>query len=132
MHAPRSRSFADVVREVREAADASPAPREAPGQRLVEPAGRAWREVEDEITEARARELVQAGAALAWDDCGSLGYGAPVDWVARDEAAALAADGPPVLRSGRNRSARLSAWRADDGGWLVLASMSVRWGRRLD
>lgn len=132
MHQPRSRSFADVVREVREAGDARPTPREAPGQRLVDPAGQAWREAEEEITEDRARELVQAGAALAWDDCGSLGYGAPLDWVPRDEAAALAAAGPPVLRTGRHRAAGLSAWRADDGGWLVLASRSVRWGRRLD
>ena len=131
MHTPRSRSFADVVREVREAGTGYPAEREAPGQRLVDPAGRVWHEAEA-ITGTRARELVQAGAALAWDDCGSLGYGPPVDWVPRDEAAALAAAGPPTLRTGRHRSAGLSAWRADDGAWLVLASMSVRWGRRLD
>lgn len=132
MRTPRSRPFADVVREVREAEDGTPAPRELPGRRLVDPAGRAWREVEEDLTEDRARELVRDGAGLAWDDCGSLGHGAPVDWVPRDEAAALAAAGPPVLRTGRHRSAGLSAWRTDDGAWLVLASMSVRWGRRLD
>lgn len=109
MHKRRSPSFADVVRDVRAAVDERPTGLPVSGPRLVDPAGRVWHEVEGDVAEARARELVLAGAGLAWDDCGSLGYGAPVDWVEPQEAARLAAAGPPALRSGRNRSAGLSA-----------------------
>lgn len=98
---------------------------------LTDPTGRRWREVEAQISPERARDLVLRGAELAWDDCGSRGYGAPIEWLSREEAAALAGDGTPVLRTSKRRRAELSEWTSDDGAWLVLATMSVKWGRRL-
>ena len=98
---------------------------------LADPAGRTWREVEVLISEARAHELVLAGAELAWDDCGGRGYAAPIEWLSRKDAAELAAGGPPVLRSSKRHRAELSAWRSDNGAWMVLASMHVRWGTLL-
>lgn len=118
------RSFADVVREARTAPHA-PQPHAAG---LTDPVGRRWREVEESISESRAQELVRDGAELAWDDCGSLGYGAPVKWISRADAADLATHGPPTLRVNKRHTAGLSSWRSDDGSWLVLATQSVRWG----
>lgn len=109
-------------------------PREEPRSgwtTLTDPAGRTWNEVETQISPERARELVLAGAALAWDDCGSRGYGAPIECLSREEAVGLAAGGAPVLRVNKRHSAELSAWVSGDGTWLVLASMSAGWGRRL-
>ncbi len=123
-------SFAQIVEDAKRA----PRPLVEPaddGSRLTDPAGRTWHEVEAPISPGRARELVADGAALAWDDCGSRGYGAPVDWLSTSEATALAADGLPVLRTKRDPASELSAWATEDGASLVLATRSVRWGRRL-
>lgn len=95
---------------------------------IVDPAGRRWHQVEADIGPGRARALVAGGAVLAWDDCGSLGYAAPVTWITKEDAARLAADGPPTLRVTKRHDASLTAWQTEDGSWLVLASMSVRWG----
>lgn len=115
--------------------DAKRAPRARDSEdvwlRLSDPTGRAWREVEPTISPRRARELVADGALLAWDDCGSCGWGAPIDWLSPADALALAAGGEPVLRNDRRHAAELSAWISRDGAMLVLASMSVTWGRRL-
>lgn len=125
------RTFADVVQEAREAPRRPDRARAVSSATLTDPTGRQWHEVEESIAEARAQELVLAGAELAWDGCGSRGYAAPVTWISRREAALLAAAGPPTLRMNKRHSAALSAWRTDDGSWLVLATMSVTWGKRL-
>lgn len=121
------RSFADVVREVK-AGPRVPQSSPTTSSGLTDPTGRTWHEVEESISEARAQELVRSGAELAWDDCGSLGYGAPVRWISRADAADLATRGQPTLRTNKRRTAGLSSWRTDDGAWLVLATQSVRWG----
>jgi hypothetical protein len=123
------RSFADVMREARAAPQRPQPPAAAAG--LTDAVGRRWREVEESISESRAQALVRDGAELAWDDCGSLGYGTPVRWISRAEAADLAAHGPPTLRVNKRHAAGLSSWRTEDGSWLVLATQSVRWGDRL-
>lgn len=128
---PAHPTFAEIV----DAAKAAPRRESRRGRtsddELRDPAGRTWREVEVRISEERAHGLVLAGAELAWDDCGGRGYAAPIEWISRKDAAELAAGGPPVLRSSRRHGADLSAWRSDDGEWLVLATMHVRWGRLL-
>lgn len=131
MKSRRGRSFAEIVDDVKLAPRPEVHTPHPAGESLTDPAGRAFREVEEQITPERAQALVADGAALAWDDCGSRGYAAPVVWIAPDDAARLAAAGPPALRLTKRQRAELSAWQSSDGAWLVLASMSVRWGRLL-
>lgn len=130
MQKRHSPSFAEMVEDARRAPRAPDGP-DGVWLRLGDPTGQTWREVELQISPERARSLVTAGARLAWDDCGSRGWGAPIDWISPAEAAALAAGGEPVLRNDKRHSAGLSAWTSRDGSTLVLASMSVTWGRRL-
>lgn len=123
-------SFADLVHEVK-LAPGSPEPEPRPEAVLTDPDGEKWHEVAAEISPEQARDFVLGGARLAWDDCGSRGYAAPIDWIGMDEARALAAAGRPTLRINKRHRAQLSEWASGRGERLVLASMSVQWGRRL-
>lgn len=124
-------SFAEIVDDVKQAPQQHEGEPRGTWSKLTDPTGRSWREIEAQISPERARELVSSGAELAWDDCGSRGYAAPIEWISREEAAALAVGGTPLLRNNKRHRAELSAWTSDDGSWLVLASMTVKWGRSL-
>jgi len=126
----QKRTFADLLQEVEDA----PQRRETdpPGDRwdrLTDPSGRRWRLVAEDIDPGRAQELVTAGAAVAWDYCGSRGWAEPIVWLTKQEAAQLARSAPPQLRKNKRHNASLSEWSDTDGMPLVLASMSVRWGK---
>lgn len=131
MKSRRGRSFAEIVDDVKQTPPPKAHTPHSAAESITDPAGRVFREVEEQLTPERAQELVAKGAALAWDDCGSRGYAAPVVWIAPDDAARLAAAGPPVLPLTTRQRGELGAWQSSDGAWLVLASMSVRWGRLL-
>lgn len=95
----------------------------------VDDLGRGLVLVSDSISPERAQELVIAGAAVAWDDCGSRGRaGVPVVWFNDADVERMAAAGPPELRRKKNhRDANLMEYRREDGRPVVIAEMSVRW-----
>jgi hypothetical protein len=123
-------TFADIVRDVEE----HPAVvKDATGPDLSSgrakgPDGRVWNRVADTISEERALELAEAGAAVAYDPCGCGGY-CGLDWFTPEQVAALAAGGPPTVKNTKRRSGHLSEWATDDGTeHLVLGEDNVRWG----
>ncbi len=136
MGTPRKPTFAQVVHEVEsQTREPEPEPRGDDMEHITDPSGRRWTLVEDEISPQVASALVRSGAAVAWDCCGSRGHPqacAPIDWFTAEEAATLAGSEPPELRRNKRRSAFLSRWTDEDGRTLVLAEMSVRWGKLLD
>lgn len=100
-----------------------------PSFKEVDNVGRGLVLVSDSISPERAHELVLAGAAVAWDDCGSRGRaGVRVVWFDDADVARMAASGPPQLRRKKNhRDANLMEYRREDGRPVVIAEMSVRW-----
>jgi hypothetical protein len=133
MAMPRKPTFAEVVQEVaNRPRQPEPDPRGDDWQHITDPSGRRWTLVEEDVSPEVASTLVRSGAALAWDSCGSRGWGAPVAWLTAEDAATLAGSDAPELRRGKRRSASLSRWKDQGGRTLVLAEMSVRWGRLLD
>lgn len=98
---------------------------------LRAPDGRVFREITDELDPAGAHDLVVAGATVAWDSCGCLGY-CGLEWFDRTDNPRFLRTGPPEFVTPRRKvphaTGHLSAWRTDDGQLLVLASREVRWG----
>jgi hypothetical protein len=130
--APRP-TFADLLKEVKAAPPRQET--EPPGHRwdrLTDPSGRRWLLVAEDIDPERAQELVKAGAAVAWDYCGSRGWGEPIVWLTKEQAAQLARGAPPQLRRNKRNNASLSEWSDTEGAPLVLASMSITWGKLMD
>jgi hypothetical protein len=94
----------------------------------VDDAGRGLVLVSESITPERAHQLVAAGAAVAWDDCGSRGRHGPVVWFSDPQLERMAVAGPPQLRRKKDhRDANLVEYRREDGRPVVIAEMSVRW-----
>lgn len=98
---------------------------------ITDPSGHRWRQVADDITPDAAWQLVQGGAGVAWDSCGSLGFAAPIEWLDKDDVAALAKTGPPEVRRGKRHLGFLAEWADESGERLVLVTHDVRWGKRL-
>ncbi|GAA1997650.1 hypothetical protein JL107_10995 [Nakamurella flavida] len=124
---PRGATFAEIVRQVREA----PAAVVVPVPLLRGPDGRAYFAIEEEeIDPDRALALVAAGALVAWDYCGGLGHGpcSPLDWFDARDRARMVAAGPPLLRDADAGRGHLVELCAPDGQALVLAMLDVRWG----
>jgi len=124
----RPPSFADIVREAREAPPPPP-PRTGPQLwtgRVQDKSGRIWTCVDDEITASRAFVLAADGAAVAWDPCGCGGY-CGITWFGPDDVQRMVNAGPPIVARKKHRSGNLSEWATDDGQRLVVAENDVEW-----
>lgn len=120
--------FADLVIEAKIAASL-PSP---PPPSLVAPDGNRFFRTGRSLAPAEAVDLVAAGAIVAWDSCGCLGY-CDMNWFAAADQAEFVRTGPPELRRPTKRRNRghgeLTEWQTCAGDTLVLASQDVRWGR---
>jgi hypothetical protein len=88
--------------------------------------GRRYWMADARLSPRRAYELVAAGAAVAFDDCGCGGFCGPV-CVDHDRLKRLVQHGPPRVRRKGKGIGALEEWRTDDGDLLVLARGDVRW-----
>lgn len=93
------------------------------GDHLHGPDGRSYRRSDDQITPARAQDLLRAGALMVVDDCGCGGY-CGLDWPDAAERATLARR-PPSLT--KRRAGWLEEWHSPEGGRLLLQNGDVRW-----
>ncbi len=120
--------FADIVNEAKNA-PSLPSP---PPPSLIAPDGNCFFRTGRSLAPDEAVDLVAAGAIVAWDSCGCLGY-CDIDWFAASDQAELVRTGPPELRQPTKRRNRghgeLTEWQTCAGDTLVLASQDVRWGR---
>ncbi len=67
---------------------------------------------------------------MTWDSCGCAGY-CGLDWLTAEDVDRLAAAGAPSVIQRKTTHFGLSEWAGADRRHLVLASGTVRWGRRL-
>lgn len=94
---------------------------------VVDPHGRRWHRDLAQISPARALELVQAGAQVAWDPCGCGGY-CGFDWFTAEDTARMVAAGTPKVKSTKRRRGNISLWTTGDDELLVVAEDAVEWG----
>lgn len=120
--------FTDIVNGVKDTPSLPSLPRPS----LIAPDGSCFFHTGRSLAPAEAVEMVAAGAVVAWDSCGCLGY-CEIDWFAASDRAEFVRTGPPELRQPAKRRNRghgeLTEWRTCTGDALVLASQDVRWGR---
>jgi hypothetical protein len=117
----QSATFSDIVSNEKARTPSNSRPR------VPERAGPLWRDltiVEEEITPEQAQALVQAGAAIGWDDCGSRDFAESLTWLQDDDVQCLRSSKPPQVRRGGS----LVKCRLPDGRLAVVAEMDVRWG----
>jgi hypothetical protein len=81
---------------------------------------------DDRLKPRRAYELVVAGAAVAFDDCGCDGF-CGLACADHEELQRLVRHGPPRIRLKGKDFGALEEWRTETGDSLVLARGDVRW-----
>jgi hypothetical protein len=131
----RGPTFADIVREPTYS-ELTPAPgRRVPFEGAVDQAG-VFRDLDghtlelasEEITTADAQELLQAGAQVAYEECGcGGGYGCQPIWVVGEDLAALRSG--PAPRQVRTYGAPtwFDVWSNTDVT-VVFAHGDIEWG----
>lgn len=124
---PKGKTFAEIVQEVE---NEPPVP-VADHSGVVDPSGRRWHQQLGEITPARALELAEQGAAVAWDFCGCGGY-CGFEWFGDEEVAALVQSGKPTIKAKKRSWGNISEWATNEGEILVVAELGVQWGKLID
>jgi hypothetical protein len=125
----KQRAFADEVRDL--AANPS-APRTPLSPRLDlsadsfrGPHGVIWQRVGDVLDPVVARDMIRAGALVAWDPCG-CGGDCGLTWLDDVVRGRLAAALPDV-RPSKRYSGAITSWRDKDGHELLVVQWPVQW-----
>ncbi len=114
---PKRKTFAEMVTE---ASNEPPRPPEfRPDEFLTDPSGKVFQRIDAALSATRANELIAAGAAIAFDDCGCGGQ-CSVEWAEQSSVAAVPET--KKRKKGRAASASLEEWRSRDGAIMVLVS----------
>lgn len=118
----RPATFNEIVRDVKE----HPLPVVDDRTRIRGSDGTIYRLAHDDISQARAADLVASGAQLLQDSCGcggACGYA----WIDQAEANLLMVGGDTADAA----TIHVAAWHSDGGGILVVFDGDRIWGHRL-
>lgn len=129
---PKTTSFAETVREVRDRPELRPEKRRPGlhGSLFVDNSRREYVLADPAVTPERALETARGGALIVWDSCG-CGGGCGWDWCSHTDVAEMVRSGPPVIGGARSRRGELMEFRAADGPALLVVIGDVTWSRRL-